>query len=205
MEEVGLVPKEEFMKKLTFAFACLSLALPLAAQTHDHQMAQTAPAAAPRTEKTDFLFVWDDAAKKLTDLAAAIPAEKYAWRPAEGVRSVGEAVAHVASGVYYLTLSMGVKPPAGYPSSFAEAEALEKMPGKAEATAALAKALAYARQAAEAATPELLAKEVDFFGQKVNGRTLFLLLEGHCQEHLGQLIAYARMNGVVPPWSRSGN
>ena len=61
----------------------------------------------------DFLFVWDDAAKKMTDLAAAIPAEKYAWRPADGVRSVGEVVQHVAGGVYYLTLMMGVTPPAG--------------------------------------------------------------------------------------------
>ena len=187
-------------KRLTTTLACLSLALPMSASAHDHEAAQ--PAAGARTERGDFLHVWDDAAKKLTDLAAAIPAEKYSWRPADGVRSVGEVVQHVASGVYYLTLSMGVKPPEGYPQTFEEAGALERMTGKEDATASLAKALAYARLVAENATPEQLEKEVVFFGSKVNGRTIFLYLMGHSQEHLGQLIAYGRMNGVVPPWSK---
>lgn len=189
------------LKNVSMTLACLALTLPLAAQAHDHEGAE--PAAGARTERSDFLYVWDDAAKKLTDLAAAIPAEKYAWRPAEGVRSVGEVVQHVASGVYYLTLSMGVKPPTGYPQTFEEAGALEKMTAKGDATASLAKALAFARVVAEGATQEQLEKEVTFFGSKVNGRTIFLMLEGHNQEHLGQLIAYARMNGVVPPWSQS--
>ena len=161
-------------------------------------------AAASGGDKKAFLFVWDDAAKKCVDLANAIPAEKYAWRPAEGVRSVGEVVQHLAGGVYYLTLSMGVKAPAGHPQNFEEAGALEKMTTKEQATASLAKALAYGRQVAEAATAEQLEKEVDFFGQKMSARTVFLILEGHNQEHLGQLIAYARMNGVTPPWSQSG-
>ena len=188
------------MKRVAVAFASLILALPVAVRADDPAQPAAAPA---RTEKTDFLFVYDDAAKKLNDLAAAIPPEKYAWRPAEGVRSVGEAVQHVAGGVYYLTLIMGVTPPAGHPQSFEAAGALEKSTAKADATASLAKALAYGRAVAESATPEQLAKPVDMFGNKVNGRTAFLVLEGHLQEHLGQLIAYARMNGVVPPWSQA--
>jgi uncharacterized damage-inducible protein DinB len=195
------------MKKLTLALLSISLALPLAAQARDHQgeHAQAAAAPAAGVEKADFLSVYDEAAKKLNDLAAAIPAEKYSWRPADGVRSVAEVVDHTAGGVYYLTLSMGIKPPAGHPQTFDEAGALEKLTKKEDAVAALAKALAYGRQVAENATPEALAKEAEFFGSKTNGRRLFLNLQGHNQEHLGQLIAYARMNGVVPPWSKGSN
>jgi uncharacterized damage-inducible protein DinB len=188
------------MKRLLCASTCFALALPLAAQTHEH--AAPTAAAVASANRAAYLAVWDDSAKKLNDLAAAIPAEKYAWRPAEGVRSVGEVVQHVAGGVYYLTLMLGAQPPAGHPQTFDEAGALEKMSSKDDATAALAKALAYARTVAEGATPEMLDKEVDFFGQKMAGRAVVLILLGHSQEHLGQLIAYARMNGVVPPWSQ---
>jgi uncharacterized damage-inducible protein DinB len=188
---------------MTRAAAVVALALlALPAFAHADDPAQPA-AAGTRTEKTDYLFVFDHGAKYLNDLAAEIPAEKYAWRPAEGVRSVGEVVQHVAGSVYYLTFALGVKPPAGHPQTMAEAGALEKAATKAEATASLARALAYARTVAENATPEQLTQPVELFGMKINGRTTFMLLSGHMQEHLGQLIAYARANGVVPPWSQA--
>lgn len=189
------------MKRTLAVALCLApLVAPAVALAHDH-----APAAAGTgdgSERAAYLFVFDDATKKLADLAAAIPEEKYAWRPAEGVRSVGEVVQHSAAAVYFLSILMGATPPEGHPQTFEAAGALEKATSKAEATASLAKAVAYARSLAENAQPEQLAREVDFFGRKVDGRTVFLLLEGHFQEHLGQLIAYARMNGVVPPWSQ---
>lgn len=186
------------MRRAAAAAALALLTLPALARADE-----PAQPAAARTEKSDYLFVFDHAAKYLNDLAAEIPAEKYAWRPAEGVRSVGEVVQHVAGGVYYLTMPLGVKPPAGHPQTMDEAGALEKAASKAEATASLARALAYARTVAENATPEQLTQPVELFGMKINGRTTFMLLSGHMQEHLGQLIAYARMNGVVPPWSKA--
>lgn len=193
------------MKRTLAVVLCLApLAAPLAARgDHDHAHGTDAvPAQAASAAQAAYLFVFDDATKKLVDLAAAIPEEKFAWRPAEGVRSVGEVVQHSAAAVYFLSILMGATPPEGHPQTFEAAGALEKLSSKAEATASLAKAVAYARSLAENAKPEQLAKEVDFFGRKIDGRTVFLLLEGHFQEHLGQLIAYARMNGVVPPWSQ---
>jgi len=50
-----------------------------------------------------------------------------------------------------------------------------------------------------------LEKMVDFFGSKITTRQLLLKMIGHNHEHLGQLIAYARMNGIVPSWSKKQN
>jgi len=184
------------MRTFALALALAAVALPAAADHHE-----AAEKAANPTQQA-YLFVWDDGAKKTLDLARAIPADKYSWRPAEGVRSVAEAFQHISGGIYYLTMMLGVEPPAGHPSSMAEAGALEKSTAKDEVIASLEKALAYARQLAIDASPELLAKEVDFFGSKIDGRTMILLLNVHLHEHLGQEIAYARSIGVVPPWSQ---
>ena len=40
-----------------------------------------------------------------------------------------------------------------------------------------------------------------FFDHQATGEGLYLRLLIHANEHMGQLVAYARMNGVVPPWS----
>lgn len=160
------------------------------------------PAPAARTARDAYLFVFDDAATKLESLAEAIPADKYDWRPAEGVRSVGEAFQHVAGSVYLLAGMAGAAIPDGAPKSFDDLAALEKKSSKTDVTASLARALAFAREAAVGATPEQLEKAVDFFGSAVDGRTVLLVLNAHLHEHLGQLIAYARSAGVAPPWSR---
>jgi hypothetical protein len=48
-----------------------------------------------------------------------------------------------------------------------------------------------------------LNKTVNLMGNDMSKRAVLLMALGHYQEHLGQSIAYARMNGVVPPWSKS--
>lgn len=196
------------MKKAIRLLATLAtLAAPPVALADHHEAAQPYGAgdsatAAQEGAKADFLFIWDDAAAKLTGLAAAIPAETYSWRPAEGVRSVGEVFQHVAASVYLLSSMMSVPLPAGVPSDMAGLFAMEQRASKPEVEASLSEALAFGRRTAESATPELLGAKFDFFGRQVSGRAMFLLLASHLQEHLGQEIAYARSNGVVPPWSR---
>lgn len=49
------------------------------------------------------------AGRQIVALAEAIPAEKFGWRPAPGVRSVSEVLMHAASGNYFFLRSMGVK------------------------------------------------------------------------------------------------
>jgi uncharacterized damage-inducible protein DinB len=156
------------------------------------------PAAAPSANplRAEYLAAFDDVAGKLRQLAEAIPEDKYGWRPAEGVRSVGELFGHVAGGNYLLLKMAGVAPPADVPAD------LEKLASKADVVNWLGRSLDHARTAAEGATAEDLAQKVDFFGKETTGRGLYLLEYGHLSEHLGQAIAYARSIGVTPPWSR---
>lgn len=148
--------------------------------------------------KADYLMLYDQVAKKIADLGAAIPEEKYDWRPAEGVRSVAEVLNHVSGASYLFGKVTGAAVPEGAP---ADPEKGPDAKSKAEILAKLSEAIAYGRANAEAVTPEQLAKSVDFFGNQMSVRALYMIGYEHLGEHLGQLIAYARMIGVKPPWS----
>jgi len=166
----------------------------------DHHEGQ--PAAKPRSDLDAFLFVYDDAAKKLRSLAEAVPEDKYGWRPSEGVRSVGEAFTHAGASIYLFASLAGAPLPEGAPKGFEETLALEKSASKKNVIELLDKSLAFGRELAVGAQPELLDKSIDFFGNAIDGKTLFLVLAAHLHEHLGQEIGYARSIGVTPPWSR---
>lgn len=143
----------------------------------------------------DYLSQWNEVEKKITDLAEAIPEDKYSWRPAEGVRSVKEVVAHIAGANYYLPSMIGVNSPAG------QSEDMESIIEKPEAIKALTESFEHVRNALKEMSDADLDKPAEFFGQKSDVRSMLFILSGHVHEHLGQLIAYARMNGVVPPWT----
>lgn len=135
--------------------------------------------------------------KKLVSLAEAMPAEKYGWRPAEGVRSVSEVYVHVAGANYGLPSVIGVKMPEGITR-----EMEKTVTEKAKVIETLKASFEHARKAVESVPDADLEKKVKFFGQDMTERQILMVLVTHGHEHLGQSIAYARMNGVVPPWSR---
>jgi hypothetical protein len=54
----------------------------------------------------------------------------------------------------------------------------------------------------QATTGDWQSKQVSMFGQSFTGQQAWLLATVHLHEHLGQGIAYARVNGIVPPWSK---
>jgi len=170
----------------------LLLLVPAAARADHAEMGQD-------QAKADFLSQYDTVAGKFKSLAEAIPEDKYGWRPAEGVRSVGEVVGHVAGSQYFLLGLAGVPTPADAPKG---EDGFEKLGSKAELLAALDRGLAFGRKVAESASSEQLEAKHEVFGKERTGREMFLLVFGHMSEHLGQLIAYARSNGVVPPWSK---
>jgi uncharacterized damage-inducible protein DinB len=174
------------VRSTLFALTVFALAVSAGAQT---------PPAQGNPLKADYLVAFDDAAKKVRDLAEAIPEEKYTWRPAAGVRSIGEVFGHVVGGNYLLTQMAGVATPADAPK---EPEKL----GKKDLLAWLDKSSAHVRSAIQDASPETMQKEVDFFGQTRTTRGVYLIAYGHVSEHLGQAIAYARSVGVAPPWSQ---
>ena len=184
------------MKKalcLTFALALAATVAARPALAHDHAEAKPAGGAI----KAEILRQIDDAEKKILQLAEATPAEKYAWRPAEKIRSTGEVFMHIAGGNYFLPTFWGAKMPEGVnPREFDKSAA-----DKAKVIDTLKKSFAHARESINGTTDADLDKATKFFGQDGTVREVILLVATHAHEHLGQSIAYARMNGVVPPWS----
>lgn len=146
--------------------------------------------------RAEFLKQQDGVEKEILGLAEATPAEKFAWRPAEGVRSISEVYVHLAFGNYLIASFTGTKMPEGV------SPAMEKsVTAKAAVLDALRKSFAHLR-ATVASTPDAdLEKAVKFFGSESTVRGVLLSAANHEHEHLGQSIAYARMNGVVPPWT----
>jgi uncharacterized damage-inducible protein DinB len=147
------------------------------------------------------LFGIDQAQEKLMALANAMPAEKYGWRPGEGVRSVGEVFNHVASANYFFPTLWGGTVPAGV-----DPQSLEKaMSGdKAKTIDTLQKSFDNVRASILAVPEADLNRKIKIFGHDATVRDAMMIVVTHGHEHLGQSIAYARSNAVVPPWSAAG-
>ena len=158
------------------------------------------PAAAPPAALTgvraEVLQNMNYAADKMMQLADATPAEKFAWRPAEGVRSISEVYVHVAGANYLLAQILGKKPPVAY-SDKDEKSITEK----SKVIANLKQSMDYLQKLVADVPDSDLEKEIDYFGHKSTIRGALFGFAAHMHEHLGQSIAYARMNGIVPPWT----
>jgi uncharacterized damage-inducible protein DinB len=147
-----------------------------------------------------------EAKTKIVGLARAMPASAWDWRPGKGTRSTGEVVMHVAADNYFLPAAMGGAAPAETGidgKEYKTAAAFEKRTmTRDQAIAELEKSFAFLEKSM-ADTPESkLGAPLEAFGQKMTYRALWISTATHLHEHLGQLIAYARSNDVVPPWSK---
>lgn len=150
--------------------------------------------------RAEFLTSLGGAERKYVALAEAMPWEKYSWRPAEGVRSVCQVFLHISGANYLFARPLGAQVPTG-----ADAQALEKeqCPANRDQVVSTLKASFAHMRNAVTSTPEAQADApVELFGMKMTKRGLLLFGAEHMGEHLGQSIAYARMNGVKPPWSQ---
>src|SRR4051812_36387743 len=187
----------------------LALALPVLAQDQEMVKAEvkkvetktaaTTTVATASGAKASVLFSLDDARKKLVALAEAMPADKYTWHP-EGARSVGEVFNHVSGANYFIPTLVSVKMPAGVdPRTF------DKSAGdKAKTVETLKASFDHVRKAIEGLSAADMDKPVKIFDHDGTYRDVVLIVLTHAHEHLGQAIAYARVNGVVPPWSQKG-
>jgi uncharacterized damage-inducible protein DinB len=136
--------------------------------------------------------------KKYLDLAQAIPAEKYTWRPEAGTRSVSELFLHVAGANYgFPTMMTGTAPAPGF-----KREGFEKSTtDKAAIIEQLNKSFAYALASVQNMANADFAKPEKKLGPDANDGDVIYLMVMHNHEHLGQSIAYARVNGITPPWT----
>ena len=184
------------MKRILRAICLLSLAagsVDVAAQVHPYRDG-TPGVTGYRSEVLALVMIQGD---EFTRLAEAIPAEKYSWRPAPGVRSVAEVLLHAASANYNMYKSVGMPPPAGLDVAGLETSTTDK----AKVIGTLIDSYAHARKAITTLPDADLEKSMDWSGGKITERGVLLFIVPHIAEHLGQLIAYARFLGVVPPWT----
>ena len=136
---------------------------------------------------------------KFVGLANAFPQDKYTWRPMDGVRSVSEVLMLIASEGYgFVPSAVGGKP--GLARE--EMGGLAKITDKAQVVDHLNKAFAHAKAQVEAADPASLVAKRRVMGQDRTFPDIVISVGGDMHEHLGQLIAYARTNHIVPPWSK---
>lgn len=138
---------------------------------------------------------------KVMQLAEAIPAEKYSWSPQEGVRSVAEVFAHIIGANYFFAMKLGAKTPEGV-----NMQTIEKdLTTKEEISAALKQSYDVIIAAVKNAKDDALDDKVEYpFPGEFTNMSSILIAMSHSNEHLGQLIAYSRMNGITPPWSEMG-
>jgi len=163
------------MKKAVFVLVLLFTACPVFAQT------------APEGIWQGYDGEWRHVSSQLLALAEATPEEKFSWRPAPGVRSTSEVYMHIAL----------AKRPAD------AKEGMEKsVTAKADVINWLKRSLDAVKQAHLAVTPKDLERKVHIVDRDATVDGMYLRIIVHANEHMGQLVAYARMSGVVPPWSK---
>jgi hypothetical protein len=181
---------------LTAIAIAVSLAAASPARAQDVMTKESAAAL-----KTAFVADLDNLHTKFLGLANAFPQDKYTWRPMEGVRSVSEVLMLAAmEGYSFIPSGFGAKPMDL--GSREEAAKLRTLSDKAAVIDHLNKGFAYAKKELEAIDPATLTGKRKLFGQDRSEPEVVLFIGSDLHEHLGQLIAYARTNHIVPPWSK---
>jgi uncharacterized damage-inducible protein DinB len=155
------------------------------------------PAQAPEGIWQGYDGEWKHVSQQLLALAEATPAEKFSWRPAPGVRSTSEVYMHIVDANFYLLSVTGPKMPADLKDDMGKT-----VTSKAEVIAWLKRSLEAVKTAHAAETPKDLERKVKIDDRDATVDGMYLRIIVHANEHMGQLIAYARMTGVVPPWSK---
>lgn len=174
-------------------YVIIALALPLIAFAKTQNTPKPAQATA-NGFRVEFMANLDEVQEKIVALAEATPAEKFTWRPSGDIRSVSEVYMHIAGGNYFLATFLGANAPR------TELDLEKNVTKKADVVAELKRSFDHLRAAANRV--EDLEKPVKMFGNSTTNRGVLVTVLGHLHEHLGQSIAYARMNGIAPPWSR---
>lgn len=179
------------LSALLFAFAlCATASRVRAAQPED----KTSPSYDMKAQSLQDL---DDMHKKFVRLAEATPAEKFTWRPSEGTRSVSEAFLHVCNMNYGMPAAIGATPAPGYDGKTLEKSTVDK----AKVIAQLNQCFDYVHTYIDSMTNADFAKPEPKFGPEANAGDIIYLIVADDHEHLGQSVAYARINGIVPPWT----
>ena len=149
--------------------------------------AQTTP---PSLVK-ELVATWQRAATEIVDIAEAMPAEKYGYKPTPEIATFGDQLAHVAGITQrFIDSAKGTK-----------SDAAHKAMTKPETIALLKQTFQTGQDMLGSLTDAQLLEPVKFpFGDRTVSR--FTFWQGplyQIRNHHGQLVVYLRMNGIVPP------
>lgn len=185
------------MKKMEWIFKlCVIImycTVPLKAQDKTKGDVMDPPKSGFRFE---FLLELDDVESKIVSLAETIPAKKYTWRPDKGVRSISEVFMHVGDVNYLLSSAVGVKIPEGVGRNMEKA-----ITEKSKVMEFLKSSFEHIRKTVMKIPEGELDKSAKLFGRETTIRGVLFNAALHLHEHMGQSIAYARINKIVPPWT----
>jgi uncharacterized damage-inducible protein DinB len=152
----------------------------------------------PAGFRGEFLHQFDQSMAKVVALAEAVPAETYGRRPVPAVMPLAHTFAHIARFNYeYPARAMGIPTPADI-----DRDTLERVADKSQVVVVLRRSAEHVRQAVRRMPEVQLAQMTTLYGRRVPQWAVLLQLLAHMDDHLGQSIAYARVSGVVPPWSQ---
>jgi uncharacterized damage-inducible protein DinB len=152
----------------------------------------------PSGFRAEFLHQFDASMARVVALAEAVPAETYARRAVPAVQPIGQIFAHIAHYNYeYPARAMGIAPPPGI-----DRDTLERVAEKAQVVALLRRSADHVRTVVRGMPEAQLERPTTLYGRRVPQWAVLFQLIAHMDDHLGQSIAYGRVLGVVPPWSR---
>ena len=161
---------------------------------HDAAGAQAAPAGF----RGEFLHQFEQSMAKIVALAEAVPAESYGRRPVPAVMPMARMFAHIARFNYeYPARDMGISAPPDI-----DRDTLERVASKAQVLALLRRSADHVRQVVRRMPDAQLERMTMLYGRRVPQWAVLFQLIAHMDDHLGQTIGYARVIGVVPPWSQ---
>ncbi len=187
------------MQMRRIALVCVACALSacaagLQAQANDATPDTTAPS---YDMKAQALLDLEAVNKKCVALTQALPADKLTWRPSADTRSFAEVLLHVAGERYGFLSMLGATPPAGFKPGQFDKSTVERD----RIVEALNQSWDFTSKTIHGMSNADFAKAQPKLGPDANEGDVVYLLVADAHEHLGQLVAYARQNGIVPPWT----
>jgi uncharacterized damage-inducible protein DinB len=187
------------MKRLFLPVMLIGLfAGAMSASANDSQAAAAADRTAPSYDmKAQSLQDLQIVQKKFVDLANTVPTDKLTWRPSADSRSFAEVLLHVAGERYQILALMGATPPSDFPAKGFEKSTTDR----ARIVDELNRSWDFAQNTINGMTNADFAKLLPKLGPQANAGDVVYILVADAHEHLGQSVAYARVNGIVPPWT----
>ena len=183
------------MNRSVLVFALILLSMSGGAMVASAQAADTT---APSYDmKAQALQDLQGVQTKMVALANAIPADKMTWRPSADSRSFAEVFLHVAGERYQILGMEGAVPPASFDGKTYEKSTTDKT----QIVAQLNETWDFSQKTINGMSNADFAKLLPKLGPQANAGDVVYILVADAHEHLGQLVAYARVNGIVPPWT----